>query len=340
MPTVRVHPFVLAIAFLLLTAGAQTPVLGTCNNAPVVSPWTDLDIGDCGPPHECPPGSATYDSGTGRFTITSTRFTISGTADKFNFLYREFTGDFDFRARLISLTDPILGVGNRQSSAGLMVRANLLEGSRHYFLEYSNWAPGPADPDPGTNPAARTWSRTWNNDPAFANVPVPTFYSTASCDCSDIFGCCGLPQYQRIVRLGDQITGYWSSDGTTWNTAYGETLTDLPAGPVPVYIGLAIRSSNADCGSVTAIYDQVTVTAPSLPHQTFWLGNSFPGGTTHIQNNLTAMYLHRGPNLDPRTGQMVNEPRLYTNSIWDEAGTEAVILDGNGKIERALKDTH
>jgi hypothetical protein len=323
-------------AAILIAPFAVAPVLATCNNQAVTqsicnsqdtSTWTDLDIGDC----TCAAGSGSYDSGSCTFTVTSTGDTISGTADQFNWVYRQISGDFDFTARLVTLGSP----GTREASAGLMVRQNLLPGSRQIWLEYNNH---PVAPDP-TEPFARLWWRIWNDDKTDQTVGYPTQFTSGSCDCTQT-GCCGLPQYQRLIRLGDQISGYWSSDGSTWNRVEGGTLTDLPSSPVPVYIGMAVRSNNADCGPMTATWDHVSIGAPSFPFQTFWFGNSLPGGSTHIQQDITALYVDRGLNEDPRTGQMVNEPRLYTNSIWDEGYTEAVIMDHNGKVLRALEDTH
>ncbi|MBD2682081.1 MULTISPECIES: hypothetical protein [Nostoc] len=72
--------------------------------------------------------------------------------------------------------------------------------------------------------------------------------------------------------------------------------------------------------------DWATGRTSTLSYQTSWIGNSIGSGNLRIQNNIEAMYV-------------TPDGTVYTNSHWDEAGTEAGIYK-DGKIINALGDTH
>ncbi|MBX9259446.1 hypothetical protein H1Q63_36950 [Desmonostoc muscorum CCALA 125] len=72
--------------------------------------------------------------------------------------------------------------------------------------------------------------------------------------------------------------------------------------------------------------DWATTGTATLSYQTSWIGNSIGSGSLRIQNNIEAMYV-------------TADGTVYTNSHWDEAGTEAGIYK-DGKIVNALGDTH
>ncbi len=72
--------------------------------------------------------------------------------------------------------------------------------------------------------------------------------------------------------------------------------------------------------------DWATSKTPVTSYKTSWIGNTFGGGDKWVQNNIEAMYV--APN-----------GKVYTNSIWDEAGREAGIYQ-DGDVIGALKDTH
>lgn len=63
------------------------------------------------------------------FDITAGGADIWGEKDKFNFVYIEKTGDFDFAARVESLT-----AAHQYTKAGLMAREKLIPGSRHVYF--------------------------------------------------------------------------------------------------------------------------------------------------------------------------------------------------------------
>ncbi|OKH17647.1 hypothetical protein FACHB389_34480 [Nostoc calcicola FACHB-389] len=72
--------------------------------------------------------------------------------------------------------------------------------------------------------------------------------------------------------------------------------------------------------------DWATTGTPTFTYKTSWIGNSIGSGNLRIQNNIEAMYV-------------TADGTVYTNSHWDEAGTEAGIYK-DGKIVSALGDTH
>ncbi len=72
--------------------------------------------------------------------------------------------------------------------------------------------------------------------------------------------------------------------------------------------------------------DWATGGTSTFTYQTSWIGNSIGSGNLRIQNNIEAMYVSP-------------DGTVYTNSHWDEAGTEAGIYK-DGKIINALGDTH
>jgi hypothetical protein len=69
-----------------------------------------------------------------------------------------------------------------------------------------------------------------------------------------------VPVWLRLVRSGDTLTGYYSSDGSSW-TLRDRVSISLPSS---VFIGLAL-TSHADGVIATATFDNVSVRASALP---------------------------------------------------------------------------
>src|SRR5581483_11995921 len=68
------------------------------------------------------------------------------------------------------------------------------------------------------------------------------------------------PTWTRLVRAGTLVTGYVSTNGSTW-TKVGTATIDLGA---TAYVGLAVTSHDVSTAT-TADMSHVSVTAPSLP---------------------------------------------------------------------------
>jgi len=64
----------------------------------------------------------------------------------------------------------------------------------------------------------------------------------------------------------------------------------------------------------------------AITYKTSWIGNTIGSGKLRVQNGIEAMYV-------------TADGTVYTNSNWDEGGTEAGIYR-DGKVIAALDDTH
>lgn len=69
------------------------------------------------------PGSASYDAGSGRYTVTSAGYNVWYTRDEFRYLWVQMSGDVSLAAD-ITFPDP-KGYGDRK--AGLIIRQNLAD---------------------------------------------------------------------------------------------------------------------------------------------------------------------------------------------------------------------
>lgn len=149
---------------------------------------------------------------------------IWGTKDEFSFVYIERTGDFDLASRIESLS-----AANLYTKAGLMAREDLTPGCRHiYFQVFSDNSP-----------------RNNNNGGfefqyrAAKDSLMKAIYPKSAT---------GTPEFPvrfpntwiRLQRVGNDFTGYYSTDGKTWKvyTTYKLML------PTKIYLGLAVTSHN------------------------------------------------------------------------------------------------
>lgn len=171
-------------------------------------------------------------------TITAGGADIWGKQDEFRFVYLEQSGDFDFAARIESLTDPHL-----YTKAGLMARENLSDNCRHiYFQVFPN-----NNPRNKNNGGYEFQFRQENDGEMKAIYPAK----------SD-----GVPEFPvnypntwiRLNRSGNVFTGYYSADGKNWKVYTTHSL-DLPS---KIYIGLAVTSHNTK-KKVTAVFRDLTL---------------------------------------------------------------------------------
>ncbi|WP_341525833.1 hypothetical protein WKK05_25110 [Nostoc sp. UHCC 0302] len=72
--------------------------------------------------------------------------------------------------------------------------------------------------------------------------------------------------------------------------------------------------------------DWATTGTPAPTYKTSWIGNTFGSEKLRVQNNIEGMYV-------------AADGKVYTNSNWDEAGTEAEIYQ-DGNVIAAIEDTH
>jgi len=165
------------------------------------APWQTVDIGSVGVI-----GSATVSNG---LYVVNGAGTLSGTADAFHLVYQPLTGDGEITACLNSVQNT--GTNGR---VGVIIRESLLSGSAYAFMGIS------------TGGQFR-WQRRNKTDG-----------STASSTSGS-----GAPPnvWTRLVRTGSTISGYKSTNGTTWTLVNSRSITMA----TNIYIGLAVASGNA-----------------------------------------------------------------------------------------------
>lgn len=169
------------------------------------------------------PGSASYQNGT--FKITGAGVLGDLTNDQLHYVYQSISGDFAIEARVASMqfTDSAAG-------AGLMVR-NSLEPNSPIVQFYVSLRLG------------YMASRLTLGGALLAGA--------------ESIG--DLPIYIRLVRSGDNFSGFYSSDGVTWNSSLNPPRTvDLND---TVYVGMFVYSYVADVLE-TDTFDHVTIDTP------------------------------------------------------------------------------
>ena len=171
------------------------------------------------------PGSTNIAGGV--ITIEGDGNDIWSFADAFRFVHQQGSGDIEMVARLTSqeFTD-------QWAKAGVMIRQSLQAGSTHAYM-----------------------CRTIFNGSAFQNRLV------ADGSSNNVSGApSNLPRWLRLVREGNDFTGYQASDNNgqpgSWSQV-GPTVSIVMTDPV--YVGLAVTSHDAT-QLCTAVFDSVSIT--------------------------------------------------------------------------------
>ncbi|HUB68214.1 MAG TPA: hypothetical protein VL981_12080 [Candidatus Methylacidiphilales bacterium] len=189
--------------------------------ASISSRAVDLTQADIGKPQM--PGSGASDKdGT---TLVAGGKDVWGTSDQFRFAYLQRKGNFDAQVHILSLQPAQL-----YSRAGLMVREDLTNTSRHlFFVVFSD------------NQARH------NNNGGYELQ----FRDTAGGKSGGVYPAItpgAPPQFPvnypnvwlRVVRQGNTLTCFASPDGKNWSK-YGEHTSEFPA---QVYLGVALTAHN------------------------------------------------------------------------------------------------
>jgi hypothetical protein len=178
----------------------------------------------------------TIKTANGGFNLTAGGADIWGVKDEFGFIYIEKSGDFDFIARVESLT-----AANLYSKAGIMAREDLTAGSRHIYFELF--------PD--------NRLRNKNNGGfefqyrQLANGEMKAIYP-ASAQGKPEFPVTFPNTWIRLRRVKNDFTGFCSTDGKNWKVYTTYTL-ELPS---KVFLGLAVTSHNP-AQAATAIFRNI-----------------------------------------------------------------------------------
>ncbi|MGH9411979.1 MAG: Ig-like domain-containing protein, partial [Vicinamibacterales bacterium] len=209
-----------AVATDNLSASTTSAAVNVSVNGPSSLPagWTDVDVGATGAA-----GSASYASPT--FTVTGAGADVWGTADAFHYAYMSLTGDGTIVARVVSI-QPV----SPWTKAGVMIRNSLSPSAAYAYMlvaaSAAKGAPFQRRTADGASAASTSGSQ-----------------STA-------------PYWVKLVRAGNMISGYESTDGVSWTLVDGGTF----AMSSTVLIGLAVSSHVAGTNA-SATFDNVSVSA-------------------------------------------------------------------------------
>jgi hypothetical protein len=214
-----------AISLLILLTG----ILSAQNNGPVPVQKTskikllktkDFKYADIGNPAIA--GTVTFSEGG--FDITAGGADVWGVKDEFNFVYIEKSGDFDFAARVESLT-----ATHQYTKAGLMAREDLTPGSRHIYFQMF----------PDNKPRNKNNGGFEYQYRQQTGVEMKAIYP-ARFDGTPDFPVTFPNTWIRLKRTGNKFTGYTGTDGKSWKE-YASFTLDLPE---KVYLGAAVTSHN------------------------------------------------------------------------------------------------
>jgi len=192
----------------------------TGNTLPVG--WLNQDVGAVGTR-----GSASFANNT--FSVKGAGADIWGTADAFQYVYQQVTGDIQIAARVDSVENT-----NAFAKAGVMLRQFTTATSAHVILDVR--------PDGSLEFMTRS-----------TDGGATTFLAGGSQ---------AFPVWLKLARTGSTITGSVSSDGSTW-TAVGSVSTAMPTN---ANIGLVVTSHDTTVLN-TSTFDNVSVTSTSPPPQ-------------------------------------------------------------------------
>jgi hypothetical protein len=158
----------------------------------------------------------------GGFDITAGGADVWGVKDEFNFVYIERTGNFDFAARIESLT-----ATHQYTKAGLMAREDLTPGSRHIYFQIF----------PNNNPRNKNNGGFEYQYRQITGGEMKAIYP-ARFDGTPDFPVTFPNTWIRLKRVGNKFTGYTGTDGKSWKE-YATFTLDLPE---KVYLGEAVTS--------------------------------------------------------------------------------------------------
>ncbi|MDX2286270.1 MAG: hypothetical protein NW241_19025 [Bacteroidia bacterium] len=182
----------------------------------LTAPWQNADVGK---PKLA--GSACQ-TGT-QFTLKASGWDIWNTSDQFHFVYQKLTGDGEVIARVNSVANI-----DEYTKAGVMVRNSLDANAANAMMYIS--------------PVGRwTYQRRLTAAGRTSSVK-----SNA--------GAVTTPHWVKLVRKGNEVTGYRSADGQTWTLVSSAVLTLSPE----VFFGLALVSHDT-LKEAEAVFDNVKV---------------------------------------------------------------------------------
>lgn len=184
------------------------------------------------------PGSHTVEA-NGTITLKASGWDIWESSDGFYFLATPMDGNLTITARVVSGPTPIETGGNGWELGGPMIRESLDARSRFAMMQVAN--------------GRMSTFHQFKRREEFDTTPVNDNHDDT------IIGTEDRPVWMRVQRNGEDFTGSFSPDGTTFTEAGTTTI----AGFSPTaFVGLALSAHNQpDTGQqTTAVFDNVTIT--------------------------------------------------------------------------------
>jgi rhamnogalacturonan endolyase len=238
----------------------------------------------------------------GYASYSSGTYSVTGAVGGFQFVSQGLVGDCTIITKLESLSTTT-GWG------GIMIRNSMASNSRYVNLYASNDSKDHIFFYYQTNDGGSTRYR---------------------------YDYCATPIWLKLTRVGDTFTGYWGTDGSTWNLlSYGGTSQVTISMNTLVYGGMAVSSYSA--GSLdTAVFSNVSITSANVAPTVAAAASSSPAtltgpGTTNIsvlgaddggEPNLTYTWSVTGTPSAPVTF-LANgtNPAKATTATFTRAGT-------------------
>jgi hypothetical protein len=177
-------------------------------------PWADADIGSVKLT-----GQASFTNGV--FTVLGAGSDIGSSADSFNFVCQNATGDCEIVARVLSVQNT-----SSSAKAGVMIRDTLKKDAKFAMTAIT----------PGKK---ILWLRRTS--------------SGGSVSTSTVSGTFNTPQWLRVTRTNSTFTSYYSTDGIKWIQAGSKSITMGSN----VVVGLGVTSKTTSKLN-TSTFDRVT----------------------------------------------------------------------------------
>jgi hypothetical protein len=198
--------------------GNESPL----SNVPSVSttgpppPWLAGDVGSV-----ALAGNTSQTGGV--FTVRGAGLDIGGTNDQFHWVYQAAAGDCEIVARLTGLDNTASA-----AKAGVMIRDSLLPNAKLAMLALT--------------PADRVlWLRRTGNGSSVSTTTISGTFQP--------------PQWLRVVRVGNDVTGYYSTNGVNWTATDTKTVNF----GTNFFLGLAVTSAASNTLNTTR-FDRVLAT--------------------------------------------------------------------------------
>ncbi len=211
---------------------------------PVPLPWQNQDVGAV-------VGQGASGTNGGGFTVIGSGDGISADNDQFQFVYQPVIGDVAITARV--LTNQNTG---SNAMAGVMIRSSLGFDVADALMIFDGGAQASIFEHRDSAAALATYGLVEYGEPE----GEPSGPGGVSGSPTVVSQPASAPLWVRLVRSGNTITGFTSTDGSTW-TQQGTTTVVMAA---VVEVGLAVTSGTYNQLN-TSTFDNVTVTGtPAL----------------------------------------------------------------------------